>query len=183
MDFSINNFFNSTECQEFLEFMEKNGEVFSYNKNESWDCKRVYDNDFKRMIIEKINLLYSQKKIEFWFDYSSFNLTGINLSITKYYQGRYLDLHLDKSSSYTTVIPLTENYQDGRFVISETPGDIKEESNQKINLKMGQGITFRGDKTYHGVMPVTNGIRCAMNIWMNDKNFEYYKVDLSKKII
>jgi len=60
---------------------------------------------------------------------------------------------------------------------------MEDEKNTFLDLKMGQGVTFIGDKTYHGVMPVTKGIRCAMNIWMNDKNFEYYKVDLSKKLI
>lgn len=182
---SINSFFTPEECSNFLEFMDKNGERFSYKKDEkiSWDCKRVYDKDFKSHILQKINSLYDSRKIDFWFNYREFNLTNINVSLTKYYDGRYLDLHRDSTSSFTTVIPITEDYSDGRFVISEKYTTMEDEKNTFLNLKMGQGVTFIGDKTYHGVMPVTKGIRCAMNIWMNDKNFEYYKVDLSKKLI
>lgn len=185
MKYSVNNFFSPRECSEFLDFMDKNGERFSYKKDEkiSWDCKRVYDTDFKSMILEKINFLYDSQKIIFWFNYKDFKLTNINISLTKYYDGRYLDLHRDSTSSFTTVIPITENYNDGRFVLAEKYDGIKNEKNTFLDLKMGQGVTFEGGKTYHGVMHVTEGTRCAMNIWMNDRNFEYYKIDLNKKLI
>lgn len=185
MKYSINNFFSPKECLGFLYFMDERGERFSYKKDEkiSWDCKRIYDEDFKSSILEKIDSLYASHLINFWFNYKEFNLTNINVSLTKYYDGRYLDLHLDKTSSFTTVIPITNDYSDGRFVLSEKYTKIDDGKNTFLDLKIGQGVTFIGDKTYHGVMPVTRGIRCAMNIWMNDKNFEYYKVDLSKKLI
>lgn len=183
INYSINNFFSKEKCNTILDFCNENGEYFSYSNNDTWDCKRVYDNVFKSEILNTINDLYATDKIKFWFNYSSFDIRNINISLTRYYDGRYLNLHLDKTSNYTTVISLTDDYDDGRFVLSNinhmniTDGEIK------IKLNLGEGITFEGNKIYHGVMPVNNGIRCALNIWMNDTDFTYYKLDKTKKLI
>jgi predicted 2-oxoglutarate/Fe(II)-dependent dioxygenase YbiX len=152
-----------------------NGEKFSYYENElnSWDCRRVYDESFKYEILNKI---IKVKSFEF------FNIRNINVSLTRYYDDRRLDLHLDKTSNYTTVISLTDNYNDGRFVLSKTQCEL-ENADTKIHLGLGEGVTFEGNKIYHGVMPVYNGIRCALNIWMNNTDFVYYKLDKNKKLI
>ena len=182
MNYSLNRFFDKTECLDIIEFCEKNGTEFSYNPKETWDCKRVYNDEFKEKIISKINGLYKNGEIIFWFNYADYNIRNINISLTKYYDGRFLDLHKDATSNYTTVICLTEDYQGGDFCLSQNLCGV-EKSEIKIHLNIGEGITFEGNKTYHGVMPVHSGLRCALNIWTNDTDFSYYKLDTKKKII
>lgn len=184
--FSTNVFFSPGECEKMVEFAMENGEKFSYTDLESdtWDCRRIYNEEFKEMIVHRFIDLYSNNEIKFWFDFNTFDLRNVNVSLTRYYDGRFLQLHRDSTSNYTTVIPLTENYSDGRFVISEQMFDgIHDDRAVKVSLGVGEGITFEGTKTYHGVMPVTNGLRCALNIWMNNTDFEYYKLDTKRKLI
>lgn len=53
MNFSINNnFCDRDEATSIIHFCIENGEAFSYNPNEVWDCKRIYDNSFKKKIIK-----------------------------------------------------------------------------------------------------------------------------------
>lgn len=182
MNYSLNYFFNRTECLNIIEFCEKNGSDFSYNPKEVWDCKRIYDDDFKNSIILKINNLYNDKKINFWFNYADYNIRNVNISLTKYYDGRFLNLHKDATSNYTTVICLSDNFENGDFCLSKNSCEI-DKSDVKIHLNIGEGITFEGNKTYHGVMPVHKGLRCALNIWTNDTDFNYYTLDRVKKII
>ena len=49
MEFSINKFFLKEECNSILEYVDSVGEPFSYNPNETWDCKRIYDESFKNL--------------------------------------------------------------------------------------------------------------------------------------
>jgi predicted 2-oxoglutarate/Fe(II)-dependent dioxygenase YbiX len=168
-----NVYFDEKECKHIIDFCTTNGEFFNYDSNEVWDCRRVYDKNFKEYVLDKI--LKVQK-------FESFNIRNINVSMTRYYDGRRLDLHLDKTSNYTTVISLTNDYDDGRFVLSDTFCELND-ADTKINLNIGEGITFEGNSIYHGVMTVHTGIRCALNIWMNDTDFVYYKLDNKKKLI
>jgi len=186
IDFSKNIFFNRDECNLIIDFFMKNGEVFFYEKKEEneWDCRRSEDVEFKNFIIQKIIDLHRENKISFWFDFKSFSIRNVNISLTRYYEGRFLELHRDVTSSYTTVISLTDDYSDGRFVLSNGMSDsIHDVNNTKVELKLGEGITFEGNKTSHGVMPVVTGMRCALNIWMNNTDFEYHSKDKQKKII
>jgi predicted 2-oxoglutarate/Fe(II)-dependent dioxygenase YbiX len=184
MNYSINKFFTPEECKSIIDFAMEKGETFSYYDYEktTWDCRRIYDEEFKKKILNTINDLHKQGSISFWFDFNSFNLTNINVSLTRYYEGRCLNLHLDKTSNYTTVISLTEGYEDGDFCLSPKFTNL-EDSEVIQHLNIGEGITFEGNKTYHGVMPVNSGLRCALNIWMNDTNFVYYKIDKEKKLL
>lgn len=186
MNFSKNIFFTSEECERMIDFCMKNGEKFSYSELESnsWDCRRIYDDEFKEMVIHRFIDLYSNNEIKFWFDFNTFDLRNVNISLTRYYDGRFLQLHRDTTSNYTTVISLTDNYSDGRFVLSDQMfNGVHDDRAIKLNLSLGEGVTFEGTKTYHGVMPVTSGLRCALNIWMNDTEFEYYKLDKQRKLI
>lgn len=173
MRYNKNVYFDEKECNHIIDFCTTNGEVFEYNSNEVWDCRRVYDENFKEYVLDRI--LKVQK-------FESFKIQNINVSMTRYYDGRWLDLHLDRTSNYTTVISLTNGYDDGRFVLSDTVCELND-ADTKINLNIGEGITFEGNSIYHGVMPVHTGIRCALNIWMNDTDFVYSKLDNKKKLI
>lgn len=175
MNYDVNQFFIKEECDYIIDYCMKYGEPFSYSYREknTWDCRRVYDEEFKKYILEKIVKVKS---------FDGFKIRNINVSLTRYYDGRYLDLHLDSTSNYTTVISLTDQYIDGRFTLSDTRCNINE-SEIKLHLNIGEGVTFEGNKTYHGVLPVTNGLRCALNIWMNDSDFVYYKLDTKKKLL
>lgn len=173
MRYNKNVYFDEKECNHIIDFCTTNGEFFNYNSNEVWDCRRVYDENFKEYVLDRI--LKVQK-------FESFKIQNINVSMTRYYDGRWLDLHLDRTSNYTTVISLTNGYDDGRFVLSDTVCELND-ADTKINLNIGEGITFEGNSIYHGVMPVHTGIRCALNIWMNDTDFVYSKLDNKKKLI
>lgn len=181
MNFSINNFFDETECDEIINFCENNGTQFSYNPSETWDCKRIYNDNFKEKIVNKLKSKYNSNEFKLWFDLNDFNIRDSNISLTKYYDGRWLDLHLDTTSQLTTVIVLSKDFSDGRFVLSKRHNKIEEGDKYKLNI--GESITFDGSITYHGVMPVTTGIRCALNIWFTNTDFKYHKLDSKKKLL
>lgn len=181
MNFSINKFFDESDCDDIIKFCEENGTQFSYHSSETWDCKRVYVDEFKEKIINKLKDKYILGEFKLWFDLNNFNIKDTNISLTKYYDGRWLDLHLDSTSQLTTVIVLSKNFSDGRFVLSEKPKKI--EDCDKYELKIGDSISFDGSKIYHGVMPVNKGIRCALNIWNTNTDFKYYKINKEKKLL
>lgn len=180
MIYSINNFFEKHECKPIINFAEKTGIEFSYTNNSSWDCKRVYDLGFKNDIVERFKKQYDNDELRLWFPFEKFEIKDVNISLTKYYDGRWLDLHLDLTSQLTTVIVLSDNFIGGEFLLSKT---YDKNDCQKHNLKIGQSISFNGSSIYHGVSPVTNGIRCALNIWMTDTDFKYLKINEPKKIL
>lgn len=185
MKYSIDRFFKPEDCKEIIEYVENKGAIFSYTKTLHWDCRRIDEPEFTSKILNRFNQLYE------------FDSNDINISLTKYYDGRWLDLHLDQSSQLTTVIVLSDNFYDGRFMLSDDPklkngaskavprlGSVpssKVKTAKKIELQKGESISFNGSEIYHGVMPVTKGIRYALNIWMTNTNFRY--IVPSKKTI
>ena len=181
MEFSINKFFEKEECNSVIEYVDNIGVPFSYNQNETWDCKRIYDEGFKNDIINRLLLNYKNNEFKLWFDLNEFYIKDVNISLTKYYDGRWLDLHLDSTSQFTTVIVLSDEFDDGRFSLSNSYTDIN--NTEKYHLNIGESISFDGSKIYHGVMPVTKGIRCALNIWMTNTDFKYRAVKINKSII
>jgi predicted 2-oxoglutarate/Fe(II)-dependent dioxygenase YbiX len=181
MEYSINNIFNKEECDSIIEFTDRIGTPFSYNPNEVWDCKRIYDENFKNEIVNRLKLNYKNNEFKLWFDLNKFDIKDVNISLTKYYDGRWLDLHLDKTSQFTTVIVLSDEFDDGRFALSNSYGDIN--NVEKYHLNIGESISFDGSKIYHGVIPVINGIRCALNIWMTDTDFKYKALKTNKSLI
>ena len=186
MNYNINTYFTNEECSEILEYCMKNGEIFFYDPKENWDCRRMYEESFKEKIFNKFKEHYQTKKSTYWFDFNKFDVKSINVSLTRYYDGRYLNLHRDLPSQFTTVIVLTDNFNDGRFVLSETPGisitDMGETST-KLDIKIGDGISFEGSKIYHGVMPVHTGVRCALNVWMTNEESKYFKLKNNKTLL
>ena len=184
MNYSINNnFCDETEAKEIIKFCLENGEVFSYDPKETWDCRRIYDSDFKLKIVNKIK----NDNFRLWFDFETFNLKNFNISLTSYYDGRYLNLHKDKTSELTTVIVLSDNFDGGQFVLSNENNAFTYFKNldgmSTFNLKLGDSISFNGSKTYHGVLPVTSGIRYALNIWMTESEFNYPKLKNDKTLL
>jgi hypothetical protein len=90
-------------------------------------------------------------------------------------------MHKDTSSDLTTVIVLSDDFEDGRFVLSDTPIKIQNNTineNLLYTIDKGNGLTFYGGETYHGVMPVTNGIRKSLNIWVNPNTFKMKTGDM-----
>ena len=171
IQFSKNSFFTKEECDYIISVFMETGYNYAYSKDElnSWDCRKVNNIEFTNGIIDKIYKIYNENNINFWFDYNTINVDNVNVTMTRYYSDRWLELHLDRHSNYTTVISLTDGYSDGRFVLSETESKLSNLTPDaiKLDLKLGEGVTFEGIKTYHGVMPVSTGIRCALNLWMN----------------
>jgi Rps23 Pro-64 3,4-dihydroxylase Tpa1-like proline 4-hydroxylase len=189
MNYSINNnFCDRKKANEIIQFCIKNGEQFSYNPSESWDCKRIYDDGFRTEIINILTEKYTSKQFELWFDYNTFNLKNFNVSLTAYYNGRYLNLHKDKSSELTTVIVLSDGYDGGEFALCEDVKNVPTyfqtlDGVSKFNLGLGDLISFNGSKTYHGVLPVSNGIRYALNVWMTETNYDYPKLKINNSLI
>jgi hypothetical protein len=181
MEFSINNFFSKEECKSIIEIADEIGIKFSYNPNEVWDCKRIYDEKFKENIINKLKTNYENNTFKLWIDLNEFKINDVNISLTKYYDGKWLDLHLDKTSQLTTVIVLSDTFDDGRFALSNSYKDINDA--EKYHLNIGQSISFDGSKIYHGVIPIVEGIRYALNIWMTDTDFKYKPLKNKKSLI
>lgn len=175
--YSITKFFDKEECLSILDICDTKGIPFSYMSNSDWDCKRVYDDELKQRILNLFEEMRETSTLNSWFDFSNFKINDINTSITKYYDNKKLDLHLDKTSQLTTVIVLTENFIGGEFLLN----DGNSNKNIELNLDMGYGVTFDGSKILHGVNPVSSGIRSALNIWMTDTDFRYK--DFSKKTL
>lgn len=188
MNYSVNkNFCNREEAKEIINFCIEFGEPFSYNPTEQWDCRRVYDSEFKKKIIDLLSINYKNGDFKLWFDYSTFNLKNFNISLTSYYDGRYLNLHKDKSSELTTVIVLSDNFDGGQFVLTknENPPFHFEtlDGLTLFDLKLGDSISFNGSETHHGVLPVTKGNRYALNIWMTETDFDYPKIKVNKTLL
>lgn len=188
MNYTLNNnFCDSFEAKNIIDFCLQYGEPFSYNPTEHWDCRRMYDSEFKIRIIDLLTTNYKNGDFKLWFDYSIFKLKNFNISLTSYYDGRYLNLHKDKSSELTTVIVLSDNFEGGQFVLTEDdnpPYDFETLTGLTVcDLKLGDCISFDGSTTYHGVLPVTNGTRYALNIWMTESDFNYPKLKSNKTII
>ena len=186
MDYTIKNYFDSDECSDIIQYCMDNGELFSYNPNENWDCRRIHTNEFKEKILFRFKELHINSDTSYWFNFDKSNVENVNISLTRYYNGRFLNLHKDTKSQFTTVIVLTNQFEDGRFVLSNMVGnDIKDmrDDSTKINLELGQGISFDGGNVLHGVMPVYSGIRCALNIWMVDGDYNYSKFKNTKTLL
>lgn len=188
MNYNINeNFCNKEEAKNIIDFCLQHGEPFSYKPTERWDCRRMYDEDFKRDIIKKLNEKYSTNEFKLWFDYGDFNLKNFNISLTSYYDGRYLNLHKDKSSELTTVIVLSDDYDGGQFALcgDKNPPIYFDtlDGVSVFDLKLGDSISFNGSSTYHGVLPVTKGTRYALNIWMTETDFNYPKLKVNTTLI
>ena len=188
MNYTINNNFCNREiANDIINFCLKFGEPFSYSPTEHWDCRRMYDEEFKKRIINLLTDNYKNGNFKLWFDYLSFNLKNFNISLTSYYDGRYLNLHKDKSSELTTVIVLSDNFNGGQFALSEGKNpsiDFKNLDDIEVfTLNLGDVISFNGSKTFHGVLPVTNGIRYALNIWMTESDFDYPKLKINTTLI
>jgi hypothetical protein len=162
MKYTVNKVFTEEECEQILTTCMKEGEKFYYTEEEanSWDCRRIYQKAFKEYILEKLNINHT---------FGTLKIKDIIISLTKYYDNRRLDLHLDRISNQTIVIPLTKGYEDGRFVLSSTQC-LLSEAEVKLNLGIGEGVIFEGNSIYHGVMPVHTGERSALNIWIDGVN-------------
>lgn len=177
MIYNINNFFNKEECANIINLCEQVGVFFNYMDDSTWDCKRIYDNELKEFVLDRFNKKYQNNDLNLWFDFKSFEIKDVNISLTKYYDNRRLDLHLDASSQFTTVIVLSDDFVGGEFILSNT----KKQKQKELSLKKGEGISFDGSTIYHGVNPVTSGIRIALNIWMTNTEYKYR--DVSKKTL
>lgn len=176
-----NFFFSKEECEEIVLFCEKVGvksihKVDAYNK---WDNLRIHNDDFKERILKKYKEVFADNTI-FPFDLNSITKDEIYLSLTRYYDGRFLEMHRDTSSDITTVIPLTADFEDGRFVLSEEKISIENKSFTDSNLHIinqGNGLTFNGGRIWHGVMPVYKGVRKSLNIWIDPNSFKIQSGD------
>jgi Rps23 Pro-64 3,4-dihydroxylase Tpa1-like proline 4-hydroxylase len=188
MQYSINEkFCDSSTAKDIIKFCLKYGEPFSYNPTENWDCRRICDDKFKEKIITLLVNNYKTGVFKLWFDYDNFNLKNFNISLTSYYNGRYLNLHKDKLSELTTVIVLSDEFEGGEFALCEDKNPpINFETLDGVstfNLKLGDSISFDGSKTYHGVLPVTSGTRYALNIWMTETDYTYPKFKINSTLL
>jgi hypothetical protein len=185
---SINNkVFTQTECVDIINFCVQHGEPFSYSPNESWDCRHIHNKEFKEKIITTLINNYKTENFKLWFDFDNFNLKNFLISLTSYYNGKYLNLHKDEDSDLTSVIVLSDGFDGGQFALSDSnKPDIhfnKMDNITTYDLEIGDMISFNGNKTYHGVLPVANGTRYALNIWMANINSDRQKRKVEKTLI
>ena len=184
MDSVIHTFFSNEECDEIAILCEKIGIKFNHNVSvyNKWDNRKIHNEEFETRILQRYKEVYSNDTT-LPFDLNSLTIDNISLSITRYYDGRFLEMHKDTSSDLTTVIVLTDEFEDGRFVLSENKTLIQNsiiDESLIHTIKKGNGLRFNGGEVYHGVLPVNKGIRKSLNIWIkpdifkmnvNDKDF------------
>ena len=176
-----NFFFSKEECEEIALFCEKFGlqtlhKVDSYNK---WDNLRVYDDNFKERILKRYKEVFANDT-SVPFDLNTLTINQIYLSLTRYYDGRFLEMHRDTSSELTSVIVLTNDFEDGRFVLSEDKIQIENntiDTNSLYTITQGSGLTFNGHTIWHGVTPVYKGIRKSLNVWIEPEFFKIQSGD------
>jgi len=176
-----NFFFSKEECEEIVLICEKIGrepihKIDAYNK---WDMLRIHDNTLKEKILHRYKEVFSNDTT-LSFDLNSITTNHISLSLTRYYDSRFLEMHRDTSSELTSVIVLTDGFEDGRFVLSEDKISIENKTFNDSNLytiNQGSGLTFNGHTIWHGVMPVYRGIRKSLNIWVEPIAFKIQSGD------
>jgi hypothetical protein len=181
---SIQTFFSKEECDEIALFCEKIGITFNHGVAvlNPWDNRKIYNDQFKERILKRYKEVFGNDR-SIPFHVNSLTIDNIYLTLTRYFDERFLEMHKDTSSDLTTVIVLTDDFHDGRFVLSQN--NIKIQNNTVdetllYNINKGDGITFYGGEIYHGVMPVKTGIRKSLNIWVNPNQF---KMDVGDRIL
>ncbi len=176
-----NFFFSKEECEEIVLLCEKVGitpihKIDAYNK---WDMLRIHDNSIKEKILQRYKQVFSNDE-SLSFDLNSITTNQISLSLTRYYDGRFLEMHRDTSSELTSVVVLTNDFEDGRFVLSNDKTKIENnivDTNLLYTIEQGSGLTFNGHTIWHGVMPVYKGIRKSLNIWLEPEAFKIQSGD------
>jgi hypothetical protein len=181
---SIQTFFSKEECDEIALFCEKIGITFNHGVAvlNPWDNRKIHNDQFKERVLNRYKEVFGNDT-SIPFDVKSLTIDNIYLTLTRYFDGRFLEMHKDTSSDLTTVIVLTDNFYDGRFVLSQNNMKIQNNTVDETllnNINKGDGITFYGGEIYHGVMPVVTGIRKSLNIWINPNQF---KMDVGDKIL
>ena len=176
-----NFFFSKEECEEIVLLCEKlgrepNHKIDAYNK---WDMLRVYDITTKEKVLKRYKEVFSNDRT-ISFDLDSITTDEIFLSLTRYYDSRFLEVHRDTSSELTSVIVLTDDFEDGRFVLSENKIKIENntiDSDFLHTINQGNGLTFNGHTIWHGVLPVYRGVRKSLNIWIESESFKIQSGD------
>ena len=176
-----NFFFSKEECEEIVLLCEKVGitpihKIDAYNK---WDMLRIHDITLKEKVLKRYKEVFSNDTT-LSFDLNTITINQIYLSLTRYYDNRFLEMHRDTSSELTSVIVLTDEFDDGRFVLSENKISIENKTFDNTNLysiTQGNGLTFNGHTIWHGVMPVHIGIRKSLNIWIEPESFKIQSGD------
>jgi hypothetical protein len=176
MNGSIQTFFTKEECDEIALFCEKIGITFNHGVAvlNPWDNRKIHNDQFKEKILNRYKEVFGNDT-SIPFNVNSLTIDNIYLTLTRYFDGRFLEMHKDTSSDLTTVIVLTDDFYDGRFVLSQNNMKIENNIVDETllnNINKGEGITFYGGEIYHGVMPVKNGIRKSLNIWVNPNQFK-----------
>ena len=176
MDSITHTFFSNEECDEIAILCEKIGIKFNHNVSvyNKWDSRKIHNDKFKTKMLQRYKEVYSNDTT-LPFNLDSLTIDNIYLSITRYYDGRFLEMHRDTSSDLTTVIVLTDNFEDGRFVLSKDKIQIENnliDESLIHTIQKGTGLRFNGGEVYHGVLPVTKGIRKSLNIWIKPDTFK-----------
>ena len=114
-----NFFFSKEECEEIVLLCEKAGikPIHKIDAYHEWDMLRIHDITIKEKILKRYKEVFSNDTT-LSFDLNSITTNNIYLSLTRYYDGRFLEMHRDTSSELTSVIVLSNEFEDGRFVLS-----------------------------------------------------------------
>lgn len=172
----IHTFFTKEECDDIIDICEKIGFSAQHNvsvKN-AWDNRKIHNDEFKERILKRYKEVFANDK-NIPFDVNLLTPDRIYITLSRYFDGRFLEMHRDTISDITTVIVLTDEFEDGRFVLSDSNLKIEYDNIDNsllTHINKGDGISFNGEKIWHGVMPVTKGIRKSLNIWVKMEKFK-----------
>lgn len=140
-------FLDSNQCTYLLDFALSNFEIDQRTYRNNWHARTNRNNNFQKEVHRLLSPISP---------YSTFYITWINL--TEYENSRELPLHLDERSDFTFTIVLTDKFRGGDFIVGQ----------EKFTLNLGDCIAFNGRKHLHGLEPVTEGYRAALNIWIKE---------------
>lgn len=139
------NYFDIDFCTNIVQNYQT---YFNFEPRGEWNSWTIHDNEFKKILLDKVNPLVPENLKNSW----------INISV--YRPGERLKPHTDSRSEHTLVVNLNDNYEGGEFIVEK----------KLIPLNTGDTVIFNGEAVHHGVQAVKSGTRYSLNFWFTAQN-------------
>ena len=97
-----------------------------------------------------------------------FSVALDRMYITQYAEGEGCEPHTDPAHQ-TVIVQINDDFTGGVFTLD----DKGPYHRYPIKLKKGDAVIFSNTYNYHGVKPVTSGVRQALAIWINFDKYKY----------
>jgi hypothetical protein len=148
-------FLTDYECDRLIDIFHKES-----TRVEEYGCTNILY--FDSMLLYQADdtikdfLKSIRSKVEYHIKQFNFNAFSNYLQIVEWPVYSFQNLHYDFNyHCYTSIIYLNHTYDGGNTQVND----------RLILPKKGKIITFNGNETIHGVMPVTRGTRYTVPVW------------------